>query len=579
MSGFPPSVLSRRLLILGRLYYTATSRQTEDVKVQKYNPYPDRDSPSYQEKYRGDFVPCKAARGKRLNDSDEDSVHALKGPLPTYNKGALGSNRVLGIDQDACFDRYGRYGAYGMPPKPGSELDASRIDWHKVDWAELQRDCVADNRNRFDMTARKRPDHPDYIKTEESVGSGPQARKRSAILLRGYMEMRFTEELMQNMRAVITELALGSGGEYQVFLLYNVKGLGRSLDNLTASEYRHVVNEQVPPEFRAMTVLWNEMMWPGRYPLIPEEETVVHTSQWLPLQWFAQKHPQFDFYFNWEIDVRFTGHAYDFANKVHEWTTKQPRKLLWERNNRFFIPEYHDNNWTWFSEIVASRYSDIKVIPESDEGTVWGPWPPVGQPVKYWDPVPPSSAPNDEWGVGEDADLVTFMPMFDPQPTHYANLGAWFNYDQSLSDNGGPNRRGSVVTFYRLSNRLLGMMDLENTQEPGHHMGSEQWPHSVCLHHGLKAVYAPVSIFMDRKWPARALDWIFNNGDQDSVLEHFQYLPRTGAGSGGTDSVFGLGREHNFWNTATFYYRVKFGLDLYKRFLGYEVDGVGGPEV
>ena len=514
-----------------------------------------------------------------MNQTDDEALYGLVGPLPNaYPKAPLGSNRVLGLDQDICFDRYGKYGPYGLPAPPGTTSVPKRIDWNRLDWAELQQTCIRENSDRFDLSARKRPNETGYDNYGGTTSEGPQPHKRTAVLIRGYQGMVFTEEIIMTIRSLITELALGTGGEYEVFFLYNVKGLGRSINNLTETEYQQIIAERIPPEFQSMTTLWNEMLWPDRYPLLPERARIVHTSQWLPVQWFAQIHPEFDFYFNWEMDVRYTGHAYDLVSKVHDWTTQQPRKGLWERNSRFFIPSYHNDNYSWFSEISQSRYTD-EVKSRSNDGTIWGPYPPKKQSVKPWDPLPPTRGVNPEWGIGEDADLVTFLPMFDPPDTHYAFLHAWFNYDEKLRGHGGPVRRASIVTFCRLSNRLVNMMEIENTQEPGRHMGSEQFPAAISLHHGLKAVYAPHSLFMERQWPAQAADFIFNNGDQERVLNAYPYLPRTGAGSGGTDSSFGMGREHNFFTESTFYYRAKLALSLYLKWLGYEVDGVGGEKV
>ena len=561
-----------------RTYYTATSKQSETAKVKKYNPYPDYDSAGYIQEHTGSFVSCIGPRGKRLNESDEDWLYGLVGPVPSYPEATLGSNRVLGLDQDVCFDRYGRYSAYGRPTSSDSTGPTSVIDWDKVDWAALQKTCVQENRDRFDLTPRKKPNETGYGKDEAQFKAYPRLQKRTAILFRGYQDMEFTDELRRAMRSVVSELSLGTGGEYEIFLLYNVKSLDQSLANLTEVERQAIIEEKVPPEFRSMTLLWNELMWADRYPLIPEAARRVHTSQWLSVQWFAQIHPEFDFYLNWEMDVRYTGHAYDLVRKVQDWTRQQPRKAMWERNARFFIPKFHNNNFTWFSEIVESRYTD-EVASDSNDGTIWGPYPPKKQALKPWDLLPPTKDVSPDWGVGEDADLVTFLPMFSPSFTHYVALWAWFNYDEKLRGNGGPLRRASIVTFVRLSNRLVNMMEIENTQSPGRHMGSEQFPAAVCLHHGLKAVYAPHSIFMDRQWPAEAADFIFNNSDQQRVLDYYPYLPRTGVGSGGTDSCFGMGREHNFFKTCTFYYRARLAVDLYKQWLGYEVDGIGGQEV
>jgi len=31
----------------------------------------------------------------------------------------------------------------------------------------------------------------------------------------------------------------------------------------------------------------------------------------MPMQYFAYQHPEYDFFWNWEMDIRNTGHWYD----------------------------------------------------------------------------------------------------------------------------------------------------------------------------------------------------------------------------------------------------------------------------
>ena len=184
---------------------------------------------------------------------------------------------------------------------------------------------------------------------------------------------------------------------------------------------------------------------------------------------------------------------------------------------------------------------------------------------------------NFEWGVGEDADLITLLPMFNPATSRYIFHDTYWNYPLDMSPDGPP-RRTTIITFYRLSKKLLFLMHDENVRPPGHHMSSETWPQSVALHYGLKAVYAPHSIFMDRDWPTEAADFIFNNGDQPRIIQGFPGMPETGEGSGGYESVFSIMREHNF-DHSSWYYQGRLAAKLYKRFLGHEVDGIGGKEV
>jgi hypothetical protein len=297
----------------------------------------------------------------------------------------------------------------------------------------------------------------------------------------------------------------------------------------------------------------------------------VHLSQWLPVQWFSRLHPQFDFYWNWEMDIRYTGHHYELLEGLDRWTRQQPRRGLWERNSRFYIPRYH-GNYTTFSEYVEARYARVGAE------MIWGPAPPRGQDPMPWDPMPPPQDTDPDWGVGEDADFISLLPIFDPWPTHYTGKDGAFNYPDALKPDGPP-RLATIITFGRLSNRLLGMMDLENVREPGHHMSSEMWPQTVALHHGLKAVYAPHSIFLSRLWPAKAAEFVFNNGDANLFPSPKVAATRPGDGSGGQESVYGLDREHNFVELSTWYFRANLAGRLYKRWLGFEVGGIGGETV
>ena len=73
------------------------------------------------------------------------------------------------------------------------------------------------------------------------------------------------------MRSVIMELSLQSGGEFEAFLLVEVKNLSIPIfDDMAA--YDSVVENSVPKEFWDMTILWNERLWDTLYPQIPASE-------------------------------------------------------------------------------------------------------------------------------------------------------------------------------------------------------------------------------------------------------------------------------------------------------------------
>lgn len=199
------------------------------------------------------------------------------------------------------------------------------------------------------------------------------------------------------------------------------------------------------------------------------------------------------------------------------------------------------------------------------EKAVWGPQPPFGQGDTIemeQDPTPPSIYEKDDytWGVGEEADFITFNPLFDPSGTNWILAEDVTGYNTSEVY---PPRRTAIITASRLSYRLLETMHRETAMKR-HTMFSEMWPGSCALHHGLKAVYAPHPVYIDRAWPTSYLAAIFNNG-------------RNGATGGARTSVFSDERQHNFLGT-TWYYHAGFSPNLWKRWLGYRVDNDGGEE-
>lgn len=198
---------------------------------------------------------------------------------------------------------------------------------------------------------------------------------------------------------------------------------------------------------------------------------------------------------------------------------------------------------------------------------IWGALPPTGEGDSIEtenDPQAPTSYDTDKyvWGVGEDADFITFNPLFDPQNTNWILAEDTTGYN-TTPPNQYPPRRTAIITASRLSRRLLETMHRE-TALKRHTMFSEMWPGSCALHHGYKAVYAPHPVYIDRKWPTSYLAAIFNNG-------------RNGAAGGARTSVFSDERQHNFLGT-TWYYHAGFSANLWKRWLGYKVDNDGGEE-
>lgn len=506
-----------------------------------------------------------------------EDISAFVGRPKDFPKPSFGSYEVLGLDQNLCFERDTRLGLYAL-------LVESRDD---INWGRLQQECIEHNEARFAPGPPNDLALSTYgIVEEEDVGtskklkskrwtdmgeqragipgsgswpwraiqsrSATRAEPRTAVLLRSYTGKQYTENDRCNLRALVTELSLRTGGEYQVFLLVHVKEAG--VDLWDDETYERYLDVSVPREFRSMTLLWTDAIVQEMYPLLEKtNEANVHNAQWLCVQKFMQEFREFSFVWNWEMDSRFTGHAYDMLTKLGAFAEKQPRRELWERNERFYIPDYHGDYETDFHRLVSVK---------SGNGTVWGA--PDLRFIQPIGPQPSASSPEEdtyEWGVGEDADLITLSPLFDPRGSGWILGDQVWSYNDEEHPSESLPRRASIVTQCRLSRRLLDIMHVENLR--GNHVGSEMAPGTVALLHGLKAVYAPMPVLMDRPWSPRQRERWFNGGPRGS--------------SGGPYSAMGWGREGRFRGT-TWYYRAEPPQRLYNNWVGYEDGGIGGLE-
>jgi hypothetical protein len=266
------------------------------------------------------------------------------------------------------------------------------------------------------------------------------------------------------------------------------------------------------------------------------------------------EYPEFDFVWNWEIDTRYTGHMYEFTEAIASFGRKQPRRGLWERSERFYIPAIHGKYDTDFREFVAKKGGS----------GVWGRLGYEMQAEKLpapKGPPPPVLLPendNYQWGVGEDADFVGFLPIFNPYRTNWVLRDDVFGYLGTETP-----RRATIITHSRVSRRLVLAMDDENLN--GRHVGSEMNPQTVALLHGYKAAYAPHPIWSDKPLAPKRMDRWFNSGVN-------------GRSGSSLDSPFSWGREQRF-RDLSWYYRCNVPGRLYWNLLGWEKDSTGGPNV
>lgn len=516
--------------------------------------------------------------------------------------------------------------------------DTPRVDYRGVDWADVQRRCYQANAARFhelppktvtergffihDDPASTKKDKRDTDeaanseeetkpsfsksgkpenkqpedgkskseKTEDKKPSAPAEKKsRTAVVIRCYDEYLFREDDIASIRSMITELSLASGGRYDVHLLVQVKNDAQHPIWADHEAYESRIRDTIPEEFQGLVTLWTETqmlsLYQGIYDLYSRGPDLpvhgVYRGLSMAMQYFAYQHPEYDYFWQWEMDVRYTGHYHDLFSKLENWAKAQPRKGIWERSARFYFPDVH-GSWEDFSQMariqnemgtvgadnVWANAPGLKDDPDrvkKPRKVVWGPTRPADD--NDWfepgnDPLPPQGGPEKDhykWGVGEEADYIALNPLFDPDGTTWGLKDDITGFNRT---NGGPPRRANIITTSRVSRRLLMTMH-KSTAYKKQFAFPEMWPATVALHHGYKAVFAPHPLYVDRKWPVEYMAQTYNGG-------------RDGSSGGARTSVFG-DREHNLLGLSWFY-NSGFGPNLYRRWLGLRVNNDGGED-
>ncbi|KAK1780775.1 hypothetical protein QBC45DRAFT_322884 [Copromyces sp. CBS 386.78] len=601
-----------------------------------YVPQPDYRSYQYVSKYR-DLKPCYLDKKETIPAPNVLAYNGLPQGLP---EPVIGSHKLFGLRDDVCFDRFGRYGPYGLgysyddggldvgmdTEKNGSDIvwaKTGKIDYSNVDWGNAQSRCLEANKERFHEPPNNTATAPTERteKNQKQVFQQHQRKKmaRTAIVVRLYIGFPWTEHAVLNFRAMISEVSLQSGGEYTVHFLLHVRDNDEPIwaDPRAVQE---VLDDNVPPEFHGLCTLWSEdqmrLYYPGRFARSftnPSFSDIhgVYRSAHFPLQHFAQAHPEYDHFWNWEMDMRWIGNYYELFDRLGTWAKKQSRHEMWERSERYYIPHYH-GSWDNFTQLVhnqtvasgrrpvmgpvhypghltlRSAKRGVSFLPPTcpkDAVTFVNPRPypqrpPLAQAYRrhrQYHP-PRAGSPDDDLeatittattdpaedlttcGIDEDADLITLNPIFDADSSGWVFHLDITGYDRSHPP---PPRRASIITASRLSRRLLNVMH-EETYRFHHAMFTEMFPTTMALHHGLKAVYAPHPVYLDRQWDLETIDKTFNGGRDHTTS--------------GKGSPYQYQNEYHH-KGSTWYYDAQFAGTLWRRWLGYaQVEGPAGGE-
>jgi hypothetical protein len=191
----------------------------------------------------------------------------------------------MDLDGDVCTDRYSRFGAYGFDEDgedkvPGFSRPPA-VPWSRVDWYELQSLCLERNSGRYKSSdvvngSMRSPlsfdlpnaPHKTWESPPVTASNVKRFHPRTALLIRAWNGLTWKPHHREYLRALIMELSLHSGGEYQIFLLIHVKDDEMPIFSDTKTMNR--LKSSIPEEFRNMALFFNNKLLEAWYPKIEE---------------------------------------------------------------------------------------------------------------------------------------------------------------------------------------------------------------------------------------------------------------------------------------------------------------------
>jgi len=312
--------------------------------------------------------------------------------------------------------------------------------------------------------------------------------------MRSYEGYPWREDDILNMRALISELSLNNPNTpYDIRILVEVKG--RHLAVFTSEWDRlKVLRSSVPREFWGLVELWTEDEMCALYPglagkflneMFPQSS---YRACLMALQKFYLDHPEYDYVYNWEMDVRYIGNYLEFMEGIEDYARKEALHVGMDKYDTWFVRNVtaSESNWADNTSIHTGR--------------------------------------------GEEADLITLGPIFDPRAS-----GWFWEYDiQNYPLGQATDRRASIGTNMRMSRALLEAMNVV-TAEAKKSTHCEAWPTTLVLHSQLeisrehsfypeagfsyslplpfKGVFAPHPVYFRHEWDPDVLHSRINRQD------------------------------------------------------------------
>jgi hypothetical protein len=207
------------------------------------------------------------------------------------------------------------------------------------------------------------------------------------------------------------------------------------------------------------------------------------------MQLFALHYPEFDHYWQLEMDMRFLGDSGAYLDSLSRFARSEPRKQALERSTFQYFPSKYPSYAAFSSAVDAAARGTTRA---------WGPLrirdvAPIG-------PIPPvRSAKSDPyaWGVGEDADVVTTSFCTDVlSPTTAWVYKGWI---RGFSAGGDAIPRFFCPPAVMRSSRALLLAVHEAQMTRGMRIPSEATLPSFALWHGLKLSSPPQPVFMKQQ--------------------------------------------------------------------------------
>ncbi|KAK0713331.1 hypothetical protein B0T26DRAFT_717127 [Lasiosphaeria miniovina] len=435
----------------------------------------------------GERVLCVGPRGHLLTKSPDDDLKEIELEMP-YPTPFTGSYEALGIDL-TFMSADGRYGPYGF----GAEKDSytrQRVDWDRVDWARLQNDCFERNAHRFPPTAKKLENTlASYRFSFRNLSQIPEVRhwhefrstRRTAVVVRVWRGYEYMPEDMFYLRSLVAEAALKTGGEYQVILLVDMKDYEGNIFGSSEEYLQGLKSAGIPPEFQSMALLWDDRLLSSWYPDIEEHRTMWQVYQ--PMQLLALHYPEYDHFWQVELDMRFTGDAGRYLDRLTSFARNEPRKQAFERSTFMHMQQMIGDYDEFFNEVDKVH---------NGSAVIWGPLRiPEIQPIG---PDPPTRFAKDEhfkWGVGEEADVIVTSFCNNVLNAHQWVFQGWLG---GFSAGLKTPRFFCPPAIMRTSRALLFV--IHEAQIRQHlRVPSEATPPSFALWHGLKFSFPQHPVF------------------------------------------------------------------------------------